>query len=143
MNFKEKKQAFNSLLDTCYLERDRMMLKHYKADSTAIYIAGSGEKLQKEILWELLDLVSRDEIIRFRETTELSQAVIKETTDKTPLPAKKKASEKRLNTRKLIGNNSKMKIFKKPLSFTMTGLTVLRKCENWMQNLTISQLLKR
>nr|WP_303327109.1 hypothetical protein [uncultured Butyricimonas sp.] len=143
MNFKEKKQAFNSLLDTCYLERDRMMLKHYKADSPAIYIVGSGEKQQKEILWELLDLVSRDEIIRFRETTELSQAVIKETTGKTPLPAKKKASEKRLNTRKLIGNNSKMKIFKKPLSFTMTGLTVLRKCENWMQNLTISQLLKR
>lgn len=142
MNFKEKKQAFNELLSAEQLDLDIVILTALNANSPALQVSGNRDKQKKEVLWELLDILSPAEI-RERRKGIVPIAPITAMSEKAVSPVKKKVSTKRLNIPALTGKTLTMKMCRKPLSSITTGLTVLRKSGNWMWNWTINRLLRK
>lgn len=142
MNFKEKKQAFNELLGVEQLERDIVILTALNVNSPALQVSGNRDKQEKEVLWELLDILSPAEI-RERRKGIVPTAPLAAIAGKAVLPVKKKVSTRKLNIPVLTGKTLTMKMCRKPLSSIMTGLTVLRKSGNWMWNWTINRLLRK
>ncbi len=71
MKFAEKKKAYHELQGACHLEADRELLKKKAPQSPALNfgIIRSG-KLQREILWALLDVATVNEITTNRKPTE-------------------------------------------------------------------------
>lgn len=142
MNFKEKKQVFNQLLDTNFLEADRRLLRRYQPNSNALCLSGNQDKQASETLWELLDYAGEDEINNSRQEKEVLPVVVREVVREVAVESKKKVLTKRLSIPISGGRILTMKMCKKLLSFTTTGLIVLRKYGNWTKNWTISLRLR-
>ncbi len=141
MNFKEKKQAFNELLNAEQLDRDIVILTALNANSPALQVSGNRDKQEKEVLWELLDILSPAEV---RERRKIVLTVpITAMPEKIVSSVKKKVSTRKLNIPVLTGKTLTMKMCRKPLSSITTGLTVLRQSVNWMRNWTTSRLLRK
>ena len=141
MNFKEKKQAFNELLNAEQLDRDIVILTALNANSLALQVSGNRDKQEKEVLWELLDILSPAEV---RERRKIVLTVpITAMPEKIVSSVKKKVSTRKLNIPVLTGKTLTMKMCRKPLSSITTGLTVLRQSVNWMRNWTTSRLLRK
>lgn len=142
MNFKEKKQAFNELLCVEQLDRDISILMTLNVSSLALKVSGNRDKQEKEVLWELLDILSPAEI-RERRKGIVPTAPLAAIVEKAVSPVKKKVSTKSLSIPVLTGKISTMKMFKKPLSSITTGLIVLKQSGDWMWNWTISRPLRK
>lgn len=68
MKFAEKKEAYARLQNAEMLEKDVALLRYKKPDSTALKNAiVNREKAQKDIIWELLDVATVEEILKNRE----------------------------------------------------------------------------
>jgi hypothetical protein len=109
MNFLQKNPLFLKLQDPTALEADGMLLQKKNPKARALSLKSFDKaKLQKEILYELLDYASEEEIVNNRTGKQSKAAEIKvkeintesAPVKQTPAPVKKKPGNKKGHKRR-------------------------------------------